>query len=78
MPSIDCLLARARMAYLARLVWHRPPALLAILRARPRGRRSPWLDIIIGDMRRMTELVDRCAWLPDPEQFPPACIERMR
>ena len=49
---------------------------MAILRARPRGKWSPWADLIVADMRRMASLVARCANMPDPEADPGAWARR--
>ena len=69
-PSIDCLLARARLTYLGRLLRSRPPALVALLRQRPRGLRSRWLDLLVSDLRRVRQLVARCSGLPEPDDDP--------
>ena len=70
LPSLDCILARARLRYLGRLLRSRPPALLALLRQRPRSRRPGWLDLIVDDLRRLRLTVALCAALPDPDDHP--------
>eukprot|EP00972_Heterocapsa_arctica_P075279 11105925-Heterocapsa_arctica.AAC.1 len=42
MPSIDCILARARLRYFARILRNMPPTLLALLGARHAGKPLPW------------------------------------
>ena len=69
---MDCVLMRARLTYLARMLRAQPPALLALLRQRPRGSRSRWLRLISDDMRRLRSLVARCNLLPDPDSDPAA------
>ena len=46
-PSIDCLLMRGRLRYLARIVKATPHALMALLFATPKGKQMPWCSLII-------------------------------
>ena len=41
-PSIDCLVQRKRLIYMARLAYVQPKALWAILQASPRKQQMPW------------------------------------
>ncbi|CAK0895893.1 unnamed protein product [Prorocentrum cordatum] len=41
-PTTECILVRMRLTYSARLVRHRPAALLPLLHCRPGGRPLPW------------------------------------
>jgi hypothetical protein len=43
-PAIECIIAKMRLAYCGRLERVRPQALLALLHARPNGRRLKWVD----------------------------------
>ena len=65
---------RLRMAYLRRVIVSSPPPLLAVMRQRPNGRRSPWLDLIVTDLERMKSLVARCGVLPPLDADPQAWI----
>ena len=69
-PSLDCVLCRARLAYVARLLRAGPPALTAPLRQGPQQRRSPWFHRVVDDFRLLRRLVARCAPLPDPDADP--------
>ncbi|CAK0879178.1 unnamed protein product, partial [Prorocentrum cordatum] len=75
-PSIDCVLARARLTYLGRLVRARPPSLSAVLRQRPERNGMPqlsaWLQLVIQDQRRLHQSVALCSNLPDPAEDPEA------
>ncbi|CAK0862941.1 unnamed protein product [Prorocentrum cordatum] len=66
-PSLDCLVMRARLRYLGRLVRSSPPALLALLAARPGGARLPWVTLLVSDLGKLRELVALCSTLPPPE-----------
>ena len=48
-PSIDCLLRRAKMRYVSRLVICSPPALCALLGARPGGNLMPRAALFVHD-----------------------------
>eukprot|EP00972_Heterocapsa_arctica_P108574 15988393-Heterocapsa_arctica.AAC.1 len=45
LPSVDCLLRRARLRFLGRVVLRQPPALLAILGTRHKGAAVSWVDL---------------------------------
>ncbi|CAK0839438.1 unnamed protein product [Prorocentrum cordatum] len=66
-PSLDCLAMRTRLRYLGRLVRSSPPALLALLAARPGGARLPWVTLLVSDLGKLRELVAPCRTLPPPE-----------
>ena len=66
-PSIDCLLMRGRLRYLARIVKATPRALLALLFAAPKGKQMPWYSPIIEDIRTLKCRVGLCGPLPDPK-----------
>ena len=51
-PSIDCLLTRFRLQYLARVL-RGPRQLRALLAQTFNGRRLSWVDLIIEDMRKL-------------------------
>jgi transcription elongation factor Elf1 len=74
MPSIDCVLARARLRYFARILRNQPPTLLALLGARPRGKPLPWVALVIDDLSRLRRLVATCAALPCPREHPDAWL----
>ena len=78
-PSIDCLLMRARLRYVKRLVCNSPPALLAILASRVGGEQLPWVKLIVSDLRWLRE--NSCVqlfWtLPDPTAAPAAWCDQM-
>ena len=48
-PSVDCLLMRASMRHVRRLVVRAPPALCALLGARPRGKLMFWTAPLSAD-----------------------------
>lgn len=77
MPSIDCIVARARMRYIARLARTRPVTLLALLSSRPAGKPLPWVDLVVNDMTMMRGTVSACAALPHPGTDPRAWAEFM-
>ena len=65
-PSLDCLLRRARMRFLGRIVTRQPPAMLSILGARHKGTATPWVDLVHDDLVHMRSSVALCAGLPPP------------
>eukprot|EP00973_Karenia_brevis_P031278 4317486-Karenia_brevis.AAC.1 len=69
-PSIDCLLMRSRLRYLARLVKTKPLALLSILRSKPRGKQLSWAKLVVDDMRTSRARVSLCSYLPEPAAAP--------
>eukprot|EP00959_Pyramimonas_sp_CCMP1952_P469994 9495917-Pyramimonas_sp.AAC.1 len=78
-PSIDCLLMRARLRYVRRLMCNSPPALLASLAPRVDGKPLPWVKLIVSDLRWLRE--KSCVplfWaLPDPTAGPAAWRDQM-
>ena len=66
MPSLDCLMVRARLRYLGRLLRTMPPALLALLACRFGGKRLPWTEQLVQDLRIAHQQVALCSRLPDP------------
>ena len=66
LPSLDCLLVRARLRYLGRILRRKPPALLALLGSRPKDRQLPWSSLIADDLGIVWRQVSICAKLPDP------------
>ncbi|CAK0802742.1 unnamed protein product, partial [Prorocentrum cordatum] len=64
--SIDCLMMRARLRYLGRLLRSQPSALLATLSTRPKDRPLPWAQLLTTDMLKLRELVALCSHLPCP------------
>ena len=71
-PSVDCLLVRARLKYLRRLLNNRPEELLAVLAWRGRRGPPPWVELIVDDMRCFAQSVlQNKPWLlGDPEAEP--------
>ena len=65
-PSIDCLMMRARLRYLGRVLRNKPQALLAILAVRVNGQQLAWTKLIISDMLVIRARVSLCSWLPQP------------
>ena len=66
MPSLDCLVARARLRYLGRIIRSRPASLLAILGSKPAGKSLPWTSLVAQDLRIVWRQVALCGKLPDP------------
>jgi len=66
-PSIDCIVARARLRYLRRVLCGDHAALRTMLGQRAHGKRLPWVDLVVDDMRRLGQLVARCGHLGDPD-----------
>ena len=50
-PSIDCLVQRQRLHYLARIVLNRPRALWAILQSTPGKQQLPWTAQVVADLQ---------------------------
>lgn len=65
-PSIECVLARARLRYVRRVLSHRPKTLMALLNTRVKGNVLPWVGLVIDDMRALRHTVSLCNVLPDP------------
>jgi hypothetical protein len=74
-PSLDCVLSRLRLMYVRRLIVRGPPQLVALLRQRQNGWRSPWLDLVVKDMERMRSMSALCSRLPPPDQEPAAWFQ---
>ena len=49
-PSIDCLIMRRRLLYVARIVACKPLALIGLLRGRRNGQPLPWVRQMHGDL----------------------------
>ena len=75
-PSIDCLLCRARLRYIGRIVRSQPPSLIALLRQRIAGKRPAWVELVVRDMLRMQQTVARCSSLRHPDAHPEAWMQR--
>ena len=73
MPSIDCLLCRARLQFLGRILRRQPPQVVALLSVRCKGRPLPWVSLILKDMRHLRSATSLCSHLPDPEISAPWC-----
>ena len=54
-PSLDCLVQRNRLQYLARLVANKPRAVLAILQATPHKQQLPWTVQLARDLQQLYE-----------------------
>lgn len=67
--AVDCLIQQARLRYLRRILVNKPIALQAVLSATHSNRRLPWVDLIIGDMRKLRKFSGKAAGLPDPVDF---------
>ena len=77
-PSIDCLLQRKRLDYMARLVYVRPRALWAILQSKPANKQIPWTKQAINDLQCLYDNVaDARNALPMPGQDPSAWFDFM-
>ena len=61
-PAIECILAKMRLAYCARLLRVCPAALLAVLHARPGGKSLRWMKQLKNDTELLRPLL--------PEGFP--------
>ena len=55
-PSLDCLIARMRLAYAGRLARLRPRALLGLLHTIKGDRRLPWVEALARDAEKLREL----------------------
>jgi len=71
-PSIDCLLMRARMRYVRRLVQCKPVVLAGLLHTRVRGRLLPWCELVLADFEwlRKWSCIDAFRDAPDPSVDP--------
>ena len=66
MPSIECILVRCRLRYVRRLIVSRPLALLSLLGVAFQGKRLPWVQLVLKDLRLMRTAAACCSRLPDP------------
>ena len=65
-PSVDCIIQRNRLLYLRRLLINKPRVLLAALHFQFKGRRLPWVELILEDLRRVKKDLRCCSSLGDP------------
>jgi len=72
-PSVDCLLCRARLRFLGRILRRQPPQVVAFLSVRHQGKPLPWVTLIREDLRRLRLTVAICSALPDPEESEAWC-----
>eukprot|EP00973_Karenia_brevis_P058640 8167445-Karenia_brevis.AAC.1 len=63
-PSVDCLLQRKRLHYVARLLKHRPKSLITLLFSDGAGKRLPWTRLILEDLEFLRS--DCLTSLPSP------------
>ena len=77
-PSIDCLVQRKRLIYMARLAYVQPKALWAILQASPRKQQMPWTCQACKDIKCLYSSVAAVREaLPDPVANPNAWFQFM-
>ena len=77
-PSIDCIVRRRRLAYLARLARNPPKPLTALLQSRQDGKPLPWIATVINDLHILKESTgSTLEEMPDPETAPEAWLELM-
>jgi hypothetical protein len=76
-PSVDCLLARARLQYAGRLVRNRPRSLLALLHLRRRDKQLPWVQLLISDVALLRLRTGREQQLPDFCNSPSHWVQMM-
>eukprot|EP00973_Karenia_brevis_P012585 1707249-Karenia_brevis.AAC.1 len=78
-PSIDCLLVKARLKYLGRLVRIQHPTLLAILSATCCGRRLRWVTQVINDLNMLHAFAAEVdVKMPSPSSEPVALFAFIR
>ena len=67
-PSIDCILQRARLLFMVRIIVDGPSTLIALLQQSHHGRQLKWVELLKQDMRSLRNRVSTC-WeaLPDPQ-----------
>jgi hypothetical protein len=73
LPSVDCLLCRGRLRFLARLVRSQPPHVISFLSVRFKTKPLPWVELIRSDVDRMRLTVSLCSYLPDPSDSSAWC-----
>ena len=66
LPSIDCLIARARLRYLGRLVRHLPQTVVSLLAVVTKGKRLSWVVKVLQDLAACRALITICSRLPSP------------
>ena len=66
-PSMECLLARARLRYVRRIVLRKPRTLTALLAVRYKGKPLPWVALLLEDLRAVRSAIASCSMMPDPE-----------
>eukprot|EP00959_Pyramimonas_sp_CCMP1952_P091008 1905480-Pyramimonas_sp.AAC.1 len=73
-PPIDCILQRARLVHLRRLLLHGPVELHALLHVQVKGGRLPWTRQILSGLALLRQKVIRHSefFLPDPRGYPRA------
>ena len=76
-PSLDCLVQQARLRYLRRILVNKPTALQAILGFQHEGRRLPWADLIVDDMRCLRSAAATFADMPEPDAQPGLWYDRI-
>ena len=74
LPSLDCLLTRARLRYLGRILRTQPASLCALLSIRHRARLLGWTALVIKDLKIAWQQVALCKALPDPELRGSECL----
>ena len=52
-PSIDCDLAKSWLRCFSRIVWNRHKTLWVILRVCVQGKKLPWVNTLVNDLREL-------------------------
>ena len=65
-PSMSCLLVKARLRHLKRLIATGPKPLIALLALRYKGLSLPWVSLILKDLQLIWKSVSLCSGLGDP------------
>ena len=74
--SIDCLLAKARLRYFGRVVQNRHKTIWAILGVRVQGKKLPWVNTLVNDLRELHSFVSEAGLhMPDPATEPEKLVE---
>eukprot|EP00973_Karenia_brevis_P024777 3416074-Karenia_brevis.AAC.1 len=77
-PSLECHMRKERLAYLGLLCRHRPKELKALLAVTVRGRRLPWIKLVVEDLQILHVFH---GWhlrdMPDPAVYPDPWIDIM-
>lgn len=66
LPSIECVLMRARLRYLKRVLKTAPRALVAILQLKHKTKQMKWVALIIEDMKILRARISAFSKMPDP------------